>query len=122
MNATQIIETIRAEVMNDQAVIDALNDGAALAALGITDADQEAVEDALAIMTGGAMELANGKTITLSGGFITAEWEDGEPADLHHDHARDLLERLGLEQFGITRTTWVEMGNEHSQYGHWQIV
>lgn len=122
MNAIEIIEAIRETALNDAAVIDALNDGAALATLGVTDADQGAVEDALALMIGGSMELATGKTITLSGGFITAEWDDGEPADLHHDHARDLLERLGLEQFSVKRITWVDMGNEHNQSGHWQVV
>ena len=45
--AQDIIEIIReAGADTDQAVIDTLEDGAALAELGITDADQEAVEEA----------------------------------------------------------------------------
>lgn len=48
MNALDIIATIRADVagITDAQVMATLEDGAALAELGITDADQEAVEEA----------------------------------------------------------------------------
>ena len=47
MNAQDIITLIREAGATDrQSMLDALCDGAALAALGITDADQEAVEEA----------------------------------------------------------------------------
>lgn len=45
--AQEIIDTIReAGAEDDQAIIYALEDGVALEALGITDADQEGVEEA----------------------------------------------------------------------------
>lgn len=48
MTALDIITTIRAQVagITDAQVMATLEDGAALAALGITDEDQEAVEEA----------------------------------------------------------------------------
>lgn len=48
MTAQDIIDTIRADVagITDAQVMATLEDGAALAELGITDADQEAVEEA----------------------------------------------------------------------------
>lgn len=48
MDAKQIIEKIQAETGGDdnQAVLSALEDGQALAVLGITDADLDAVEEA----------------------------------------------------------------------------
>lgn len=47
MNANEIIEMIKeAGAEDNQAIIDTLEDGAALLALGITDSDQEAVEEA----------------------------------------------------------------------------
>lgn len=49
--AQDIIDTIReAGAEDDQAVLYALEDGAALATLGITDDDQEAVEEAHALV------------------------------------------------------------------------
>lgn len=49
MNAAQIIEAIKETTADKKGIIDALNDGEALAAIGVTDADQEAVEEAHAI-------------------------------------------------------------------------
>ena len=47
MNAQQIIDLIRnAGAEDNQSILYTLEDGAALLALGITDADQEAVEEA----------------------------------------------------------------------------
>lgn len=49
MNAIQIIEAIKTELAENaskEAILAVLEDGAALATLGVTDADQEAVEDA----------------------------------------------------------------------------
>lgn len=49
MNTVQIIKAIKSELgenASKEAILAALEDGAALAALGVTDADQEAVEDA----------------------------------------------------------------------------
>lgn len=51
MNAIELIEAIRDEVGHDlQAIKYALEDGAALAAIGVTDADQAEVEDAHAMI------------------------------------------------------------------------
>ena len=50
MNAQEIIQAIRdTGAESTQAILDALCDGEALMALGITDEDQEAVEEAFAI-------------------------------------------------------------------------
>jgi len=47
MKALDIIEAIRAQGITDtRAILDALEDGEALAAIGVTDGDQEAVEEA----------------------------------------------------------------------------
>lgn len=46
MNAQAIIDTIRETRPDMQGILDALEDGAALAAIGVTDADQEEVEEA----------------------------------------------------------------------------
>ena len=46
MNAQQIIEAIRETTTDARNILAALEDGAALAALGVTDDDQEAVEEA----------------------------------------------------------------------------
>ena len=55
MNAQDIIQAIREEGADSkQAIIDALCDGAALLALGITDKDQAAVEEAFAIVQAAA--------------------------------------------------------------------
>lgn len=56
MDAQQIIEKIKEEAGDLRAIKAALEDGSALAALGITDADQEAVEDARFIVKN---EIAN---------------------------------------------------------------
>jgi len=52
MTAIEIIEAIKADVqgIDAQGIKTALEDGAALAALGITDDDTEAVEEAHAII------------------------------------------------------------------------
>ena len=45
-NATEILKILRsAGVIENKEVIDVLEDGAALTALGITDEDQEAIEE-----------------------------------------------------------------------------
>jgi hypothetical protein len=49
--AQQIIEMMSEDDFDRDQIIDALKDGAALAALGITDEDQEAVEEAYHILT-----------------------------------------------------------------------
>ena len=55
MNAQEIISIIReAGAKESQSILDALCDGAALLALGITDDDQEAVEEAFALVKSGA--------------------------------------------------------------------
>ena len=46
MTAKEIIDAIREVTADKQAILDALCDGEALAAIGVTDADQEAVADA----------------------------------------------------------------------------
>lgn len=53
MDAQQLIEKIRdaGAGADDDSVINALCDGAALAALGVTDADQPTVEDAYNTLT-----------------------------------------------------------------------
>lgn len=50
MNATEILQAIREVTADKQAILDALCDGEALAAIGVTDADQEAVEEAYDII------------------------------------------------------------------------
>lgn len=44
--ACEIIEALREEGYDNQQILDALEDGAALADLGYTDDDQEAIEEA----------------------------------------------------------------------------
>lgn len=46
MTAKEIIDAIREITTDKQAMLDALCDGEALAAIGVTDADQAAVEEA----------------------------------------------------------------------------
>ena len=48
MKAYEIIDTIRETTTDMQGILDALEDGAALAAIGVTDADQAEVEEAYA--------------------------------------------------------------------------
>ena len=50
MTATEILQAIREVTTDKQAMLDALCDGAALDAIGVTDADQEAVEEAYDII------------------------------------------------------------------------
>lgn len=51
MNAQEIISAIRdAGAKDSQSILDVLCDGAALLAMGITDDDQEAVEEAWEII------------------------------------------------------------------------
>ena len=50
MNAQQILDAIREFNTDKQAMLDALCDGAALEAIGVTDDDQEAVEEAYQIV------------------------------------------------------------------------
>lgn len=50
MTAADIIKAIRVTTSNKQYILDALCDGEALAAIGVTDADQDAVEEAYDII------------------------------------------------------------------------
>ena len=64
MNKNEIIEIVLSESGSIKGAIDALEDGEALAALGLTDNDQEAVEEAHA-----ELKRRGGKT-NVSGFFI----------------------------------------------------
>lgn len=46
MNAQEILSAIRETATDKQSILEALCDGAALAAIGVTDEDQDEVEEA----------------------------------------------------------------------------
>lgn len=59
MNANQILEAISETATSKEEVVDVLCDGTALAAIGVTDEDQEAVEEAYAIAQSAQTTMTN---------------------------------------------------------------
>jgi hypothetical protein len=88
MNAQEIISAIReAGAKESQSILDALCDGAALLAMGVTtDDDQDAVEEAL--------EIVKGQRVVNQALSITATTSDIELEDIpYNDMRREARER-----------------------------
>lgn len=92
MNAQQIIDAITQEVGADLSVIkNALEDGAALAAIGVTNDDQDAVEDAHDIIS---TAMAGKKPM-----LFAIRWNEAgaQPICFREDQAAEFAARYGFD-------------------------
>jgi hypothetical protein len=86
MNAQEIIDTIRETTTDKNSIADALMDGEALLAIGVTDADQQEVELALEIVM-----QAPTYTLAFNGDLMVACIPDGADMQSALDNYDDVL-------------------------------